>query len=62
MTDRPYVIRRFIDDGEEDTIVVVSREITRLFAERFALDLHDRFGWLVDVKYDPDHLWRETDA
>ena len=33
MTDRPYVIRRFIDDGEEDTIKVISREWNRAHAE-----------------------------
>lgn len=59
MTDRPYVIRRFIDNGEEDLIQVVSRELTRSEAERFALMLNDCFGMSVDVKYDPDHLWTE---
>lgn len=62
MTDRPYVIRRFIDDGEEDTIQVVSRERTRGAAEYWSQQFNDRFGWSVDVHYDPKHIWRETNA
>lgn len=62
MTDRPYIIRRFIDDGETDTIQVISREWTRLHAEFWAQQYNDRLGWSVDVFYDPGHLWREPDA
>lgn len=59
MTDRPYVIRRFIDDGETDTICVISRYSTRLWAEYWMQCYNDQLGWSVDVHYDPDHLWQE---
>ena len=59
MTDRPYVIRRFIDDGETDTIRVVSREKTRLQAEYWCREANDRLGWSVDVFYDPQEMWSE---
>ncbi len=55
MTDKPWVVRYF----EDDEIGVISREKTRLVAEKVMMEYNDR-GWSVDVQYDPHNLWVET--
>ena len=54
VTDKPYVVRYF----EDETIGVISRERTRLVAERIAGEWDD-WGWSTDVYYDPLNLWVE---
>jgi len=52
VTDKPWVVRYF----EDDMINVISREASKLDAERIMMEYNDH-GYVTDVEYDPHNLW-----